>query len=133
MNGPVKKDRIRLGLDGLEIALLLAGALVVVGLLIESGPEIWHSFLNRAPPERAVVGGALVALGVFAEVAIGVFISRSAKREKIESDSAIAATNERSAKAEERAAEANERAAQAIERAARMEATKWRDDTFGKP
>jgi hypothetical protein len=107
MNGPIRKPRIGLGLDGLEIALVFAGVLVVVGLLLESGPEMWQSFVKRQIPARDVVGGALVALGVFSEVSIGIFISRSAKREKMESDSIIAATGERAAEALKTAAEAN--------------------------
>ena len=96
----MNKDRIGLGLDGLDVASVIAGTFVVIGLLYESGPEMWRSIVNRTTPGRDVVGGALVALGVFAEVAIGFFISRKAKREKNESDSVISAANERVAEAE---------------------------------
>lgn len=101
MKGPINKDRkIAFGLDGLEVASIFAGLLVVLGLLMESGPEVWQNIMNRVWPQRGLVGGALVTLGVFAEVAIGVFIARAGKRAQSEA-------GERIALAEKTTAEAN--------------------------
>ena len=79
MNGPTKKPRIGLGLEPLEVGTFFAGLLVVFGLYLESGADWANALANRRWPGRPIEGTALVALGVFAEVAIGIFIARSAK------------------------------------------------------
>lgn len=100
MNGPVKKHSIGIGLGWLEIASAIAGLVVVLGLAIESGPELWQAFRTWTWPTRAAIGGTVITLGVFAEVAIGIFLARSAKAAKLEANAAIAEANERAAKAD---------------------------------
>jgi hypothetical protein len=92
--GPISKDiKVGFGLDALEVATFFAGLLVVIGLLMESGPEAWTAIINRIWPHREVTGTALVTIGVFAEVAIGLFIARSAKRAQVSAEAQIAELN----------------------------------------
>jgi hypothetical protein len=91
----------------LEVATFFAGLLVVIGLLMESGPEAWTAIITRIWPHREVTGNALVIMGVFSEVAIGLFIARSAKRAQLQAESEIAETKDRAAQAEKAAAESN--------------------------
>jgi uncharacterized protein YjeT (DUF2065 family) len=114
MKGPISKDiKVGFGLDGLEVALTFAGQLVVIGLLMESGPEAWKAIITRIWPHREVTGNALVTIGVFAEVAIGLFIARHAKRAQMQAETQIAEVTERASRAEERAALAEQAAAEA--------------------
>jgi hypothetical protein len=122
MKGPISKDiRVGFGLDGLEVATFFAGLLVVIGLLMESGPEAWTAIMQRLWPHREVTGNALVTIGVFAEVAIGLFIARSAKRAQVLAEAQIAEVTERASKAEERAALAEKAAAEANLARAKLE------------
>ena len=107
MKAPTNKDKLGFGLDGLEVATFFAGLLVVIGLLMESGPEAWTSAINRMWPRREITGNVLVTIGVFAEVSIGIFIARSSKRAQLRAEKEIAELTERSTKAEQAAAEAN--------------------------
>jgi uncharacterized protein YjeT (DUF2065 family) len=94
MKGPISKDiKVGFGLDGLEVATFIAGVLVVVGLLMESGPEAWTAIIRHMWPHREIAGNALVTIGVFAEVAIGLFIARSAKRAQLQAEAKIAELN----------------------------------------
>lgn len=114
MKGPIKKDiKVGFGLEGLEVATFFAGLLVVIGLLMESGPEAWTAIIKRLWPHREVTGNVLVTIGVFAEVAIGLFIARSAKRAQLQAEAQIAEVTERASRAEERAALAEQAAAEA--------------------
>lgn len=64
MKGPISKDiKIGFGLDGLEIATFFAGLLVVLGLLVESGPEAWTAAISHVWPRREIAGNALVTIG----------------------------------------------------------------------
>jgi hypothetical protein len=107
MNGPIKKQSIGLGLGVLEVVTTFAGLLVVIGLIVESGPELWQAVITRVWPARTVVGGTVITVGVFAEVAVGIFIARRAKAAELEASVAIADAAERAANAEQAAAEAN--------------------------
>lgn len=98
MTEPTKEVKIRIG--GLEITTTIAGLAVVIGLVMESSSDIYRSWAIHTLPSKELWGGLLVALGVFVEVMIGIFIARSSKREQIES-------NERMAQAEKATAEAN--------------------------
>jgi hypothetical protein len=108
-----KEIRVGFGLGALEVATCFAGLLVVIGLLMESGPEAWTAFITKHWPHRDVMGNALVTMGVFAEVAIGLFIARDAKRAQLRAEAQIAEVTERASKAEERAAVAEQAAAEA--------------------
>ncbi len=103
----MKKAKFKFPIDPLEGWSAVAGLIVFIGLGLEIGPEAWGYFVTWYQPPRELFGSALVAIGVFAEVAIGIFIARSSKREQIKSEAAISAANERAAKAEQLAAEAN--------------------------
>src|SRR4051812_13375972 len=106
MKGPTKKPR-RIRLGWLERFTTLAGLLVVLGVWMESGRELSWAIISRTWPRQEAVGGALVAIGVFAEVAIGLFIARSAKRAELKAKKEIAEANDRAALAEKLAADAN--------------------------
>ncbi|HTX38655.1 MAG TPA: hypothetical protein VME43_26700 [Bryobacteraceae bacterium] len=122
MSGPTSKEsRLGFGLDALEVATFFCGLLVVIGLLTESGPEAWTAIIKHIWPHREVTGNALVTIGVFGEVAIGLFIARAAKREHLHAEAQIAAITERAAKAEERAANAEKDAAEANLARAKLE------------
>lgn len=94
-----KPKRIRL--RWLERFTTLAGLLVVVSVWMESGRELSWAIVTRRWPRHEAVGGALVVIGVFAEVALGIFIGRSAKSAELEADKAIAETRERASAADE--------------------------------
>lgn len=87
------------------MALVIAGTLVVVGLLIECGPQLLQSATRLQWPSASTVGGLLVALGVLAEVLVGVFITQASNRMRELSDSVITSTRERAARAEEQLAD----------------------------
>jgi hypothetical protein len=119
MKGPISKEiKVGFGLDALEVATFFAGLLVVIGLLMESGPEAWTAMINRMWPHREVTGNALVTIGVFAEVAIGLFIARSAKRAQLLAEAQIAELNAETTAARERISSLNQIAEQ--ERLARV-------------
>src|SRR5258708_30294325 len=108
MNGPSNKAlRVKLWPGWLELVSILFGSIVVVGLATESGPDIVALLLHHVPLPRSLIGEAIVTIGVFGEVAISLFIARSAKRQEIESATLIAELGERAAIAEQAAAEAN--------------------------
>ena len=113
MKGPITKAKLGLRIGALEIASTMAGLIVVVGLLIESGREVHRAWTAGAWPSRELWGGILVALGVFAEVTIGIFQERASKRERI-------ASEERIAEAEMATAEANLARAKIEERLAEL-------------
>jgi hypothetical protein len=92
MNGPINKDKrkIGLGLGKLEVVSVFFGLVVVLGLFLELGAEIKHVISARVWPSRELIGGILVAIGVFGEVALSIFISRDAKRAQMNADERIA-------------------------------------------
>lgn len=121
MNGPANKERQQLdvALTWLERWLIFAGCLVVGGVLLESGPDIFSALQKRELPTWVAMGGAVVALGVAAEVILGIFITKKSHRVQELADSSIAEANERAAKAHEAAAELELLAER--ERSARLE------------
>jgi len=117
MKGPTKKPKpIKLG--WLERFITLAGLLVVLGVWMESGRELSWAIVNRTWPSQEAVGGALVVIGVFAEVAIGLFIAYESKRAELKANEEISQANDRAAQANRVAAESLERAAKAEQAAA---------------
>lgn len=113
MNGPVTKETLGLGIGWLEAGIALAGLLVVLGLVVESGPELWQATINRTWPARSILGSTLVVVGVFVEVALGVFAAREAKRLEREGNERMAVAEQATAEANERAAGANQKAEEA--------------------
>jgi hypothetical protein len=105
MNGPINRDKKGRSFDWMEIGMVFAGMLVVVGLFLESWPEIKLAINERRFPNLTVTGGFIVTVGVLAEVVLGIFITQRANRAQSEA-------NERVAKAEQAAAEANQLAGQ---------------------
>lgn len=101
------EHRLSSYIDVGEVALLIAGAIVVAGLLMEDGPSIWRAAVTRKWPAREVTGGLLVTLGVLLEVVIAFVIAQIAKRIDSIADAKVAEALERAAKAEKDAAEAN--------------------------
>jgi hypothetical protein len=112
----MKKARFTFGIDGLESWSAIAGLTVFIGLGYEIGPEAWGYVVTGTLLPRELFGSALVAIGVFAEVAIGVFIARKSKREQIKADKKIAELNERAKCAESEAASLQIAVADARER-----------------
>lgn len=118
--GGMNKEKLSQRIEWLELALVVAGGIVVIGLIVEDGPEIVHSLLTWTRPSRAAVGDLLVTAGVFAEVFIAFVIARIARRIDAYAEADTAKALERAAQAELRAAEANRIAEE--ERTARFEA-----------
>jgi hypothetical protein len=118
--GGINKEKLSQYIEYLELALIVAGGIVVIGLIVEDGPELWHSLLTWTRPPRAALGDLLVTVGVFFEVLIAFVIARVARRIDAYAEADTAKALERAAQAELRAAEANRIAEQ--ERLARFEA-----------
>jgi hypothetical protein len=107
MNGLINSERYGLEVRSkwLERSLVLAGAIVIAGLIGES----------------RTISAYLVIVGVFAEVLLGIFITKTSERIQELSNLAVAAANERAAQAEERTAILQVEIADARERQARAE------------
>jgi hypothetical protein len=110
----MKREKLSSWMGRLDVASAIAGSIVVIGLVVEDGPELLKSFVTKTLPQRAVTGALLVTLGVLAEVTIAFTIARIAKRiEAIDAEHIAnirrdaAAAEERAALAEKAAAEAN--------------------------
>lgn len=110
--GEINKAKLGQYIEYLELALVVAGGIVVIGLIVEDGPEILQSLLTWTQPSRAAVGDLLVTAGVFSEVLIAFVIARVARRIDTYAEADTAKALERAAKAQEAAALANERASQ---------------------
>jgi hypothetical protein len=121
MNGLTKEEKIGLGLTPLQIVIAAAGLVVVIGLLMESGPEMMHSIEKHTWPTRQLIGNGLVTVGVFLEVALAIFVERSARREELQAERTIAETLERATSAEARTADLEIAVADARERQAQAE------------
>jgi hypothetical protein len=93
MSDPANKRKRELWMGGWEIAEAAAGLIVFAGLALEIGPEAWGYFITWTLLPREIFGSALVAIGVFAEVAIALRIARSAKQQERESNERIAELN----------------------------------------
>src|SRR5271154_1699815 len=107
MSGPNKKAKT----PGQRAELmerwgLVAGLVVVVGLLVESGPELAHSVLHRECPSRGVIGNLVVVLGVAGEVLFSWRAVRAAREAELQAEHQIAELNSAVATANERAANA---------------------------
>jgi len=118
--GGINKEKLSQYIEYLELALAVAGGIVVIGLIVEDGPELLHSLLTWTRPSRAALGDLLITVGVFSEVLIAFVIARIARRIDVYAEADTAKALERAAQAEVRAAEANRIAEQ--ERLARFEA-----------
>lgn len=117
--GGIDKEKLSQCIEWLELALVVAGGIVVIGLVVEDGPELWQSLLTRTWPSRAAVGDLLVTLGVLAEVLIAFLIARIAKRIDAYAEADAAKALERAAQAEVHAAELSKQVED--ERTARFE------------
>jgi hypothetical protein len=108
MNGPSNNDidRPAKRFDRLEWGMVLAGASVVGGLLIESWQELKLAISEGRFPNLTVAGGVVVTLGVLMEVVLGIFVTQRANRAQAEA-------TERAAKLELDVATQRERAANA--------------------
>jgi hypothetical protein len=110
--GEISKEKLGQYIECLELALVVAGGIVVVGLIVEDGPELWRSLLTWTWPPRAAVGDLLVTAGVFSEVLIAFVIAGIARRVDAYAEADTAKALERAAKAQEEAGLANERTSQ---------------------
>lgn len=121
-------NNLEKSLDLLEFLLMLATALVVVGLLLEYWHEIpesaaafkrsWQSTLRRlAWKPLLIVGGALlITLGVAGELTIQFIASGKETSLRKANDSTFAGLRKEASDAFERASKADERASKADER-----------------
>jgi hypothetical protein len=91
----------------MESGIVFAGVLVVLGLLMESWPEIQLAIKEGRFPKLTVTGGVIVTVGVLIEVVLGIFITQRANRAQSEANERVANALERAATAERIAAEAN--------------------------
>jgi hypothetical protein len=115
------KEKLGSYIDRLEIALTLAGVIVVSGLLVEDGPDLWAAITERRFPPWGVIGGLLVSIGVLFEVVIAFVIARIAKRIDALSSAEVENTRRDASAAIERAAKAEQAAAEADLARARIE------------
>ena len=100
MSGPISRENFSERVERNERLALGAGLVVVIGLLIESGPELAHSIIHWVSPSRAVIGNLVVTLGVALEVLFSWRTLLTARRVELEA-------NERIPEARRTAAEAN--------------------------
>jgi hypothetical protein len=108
MSGPIKNAKTPGELaESWERWALTAGLVVVIGLLIESGPELVHSIICREWPAHTTSGNLIVVLGVAGEVIFSWRAVRAARRAELEAERNIVEIRERTANAEKDAAEAN--------------------------
>ena len=105
----------------MEIGIVFAGFLVVVGLLMESWPEINAAIIEGRLPNLTVTGGVIVTVGVLIEVVLGIFITQRANRTQAEANDRVALAQRAAAEANERAATLEKGIADARERAATLE------------
>ena len=84
--------------EWLERGIWFAGGFVVAGLLMESGPDVGAAFAKHELPKAGTVGGSLVTIGVAAEVILGIFLAKVARRAQAIADATIAETHERAAR-----------------------------------
>src|SRR5262245_3438461 len=107
MNGPIRNESEKLGLrsDRLEFCLIIAGVMVVGGLVLEYWRDIATAFKTRPRPSAATIGGVLVTAGVFLEVVLGIFIAKTAKALERIANMGIAEANLRAAEANRKAEE----------------------------
>jgi hypothetical protein len=106
MNGPIRNQSDKLGTlsTRLEFSLIVAGVMVVGGLVLEYWRDIAIAFTTRTRPSVETVGGILITAGVFVEVVLGIFVTRTAKALERIANSAIAEANARAAQAREKTA-----------------------------
>ncbi len=86
---------------------LFAGLIVVIGLLVESGPELARAIITLTWPPRVDIGNVVVTLGVAGEVLFSWGALLAARKAEIAAEERIAETVERSRHAELAVAEAN--------------------------
>ncbi len=79
---------------------VIAAVAVIVGLLIESGPELGRAAVKGVLPSREVQGNVLVTLGVAAETFLGWRALKWARKAEVDAEDRVAT-------AEKLAAEAN--------------------------
>ena len=100
MSGPIKKAKTPgERAEWWERWALGAGLVVVIGLLIESGPELAHSIVMHEWPSRATSGNLIVVLGVAGEVIFSWRAVRSAREAELESEQIVAELQARTAEA----------------------------------
>jgi hypothetical protein len=128
MSGPNKKaTTLGQRAELMERWGLVAGLVVVGGLLVESGPELAHSVTHREWPSRGVIGNLVVALGVAGEVLFSWRAVRAARQAELQAEQHIAELNSAVAEANERAANAEKATAEAnLARARLARRFKWR-------
>src|SRR5579863_7669717 len=76
--------------DWMECEIIFTGALVVVGLLMESWPELKLAVSEHRFPNITVTGGIIVTVGVLLEVVLGIFITQRANRAQAEANERVA-------------------------------------------
>jgi hypothetical protein len=96
MSGPNRKPR-NAGerAEFLEKLAVRAALVVVVGLLVESGPDLARAIRKGVLPSREVQGNVLVTLAVAAEALLGWRALIAARKAEIEAEKRIAEANER--------------------------------------
>ena len=97
----------------MESGIVFAGVLVVLGLLMESWPELQLAWSEGRFPKLPVTGGIIVTLGVLIEVVLGIFITQRANRIQSRANERISIAEKATAEALERAANAEKAAAEA--------------------
>jgi hypothetical protein len=122
MSGPNKKATT-LGerAESMERWSLRAGLVVVIGLLVESGPELAHSLIYLEWPSLGVVGNVVVVLGVAGEVLFSWRAVRAARKAELEAEQTVVTLQARIAEADERTANLRIAVADALERQATAE------------
>lgn len=125
MNGPIKSENNKQesGFDWMESGIIFAGVLVVLGLLMESWPELRLAWSEGRFPKLPVTGGIIVTVGVLTEVLLGIFITQRANRVQSRANERISIAEKATAEAQERTANLQIEIADARERQAEAEQT----------
>jgi hypothetical protein len=105
MKGETNRDKLTGYVIGLEWAVAVAGGIVVLGLLVEDGPELWQSIATWTRPARVTTGGLLVTAGVFSEVLFAFLAGQVARRIDAIADADTAEIRREAAAANERASQ----------------------------
>lgn len=107
MLGVINRQELSKSIGRMEIASTIAGAAVVVGVLVEVAPDLVKSIATPRWPTLETLGAIVVAVGVSLEVVMASRIARKSELIQEAANKEIALINERAENAGRQAADAN--------------------------